>query len=473
MYSTSPLSPSSASIVIISCILIIFVICILVYIIILSQTKLTSLTYQETEIPRFSTDITFDPYPTIVDIENQIDCNAKSLHVCKMDDPTTLFGCRELIVKCHHFDKDTSYIEKRETTIIPKNSNPNEGYALAITSIAESCNVYHGDLILVTVNPDSSEYSMVCDCKNPGYIGNENLMGNCTTVYICDGRIDNINQPLANISCVCDRGYKSMRYDDGLPVCREMTVLEANQAYKDWTSLVKFNSDRQLDIINFNPTVRGNLKIKKLLNPCTNSLHDTTIEITTGHFDEVHNECHVVDSGYPVVNGLLDFKGGDKYDTASIGGVLATGPYLRIRFTDQINNKSRIYGLVVDGIKFHKDYSNMKIALVPSYGLSLGSKGALMINSRPDFFIAPKCDGSWPTYSCSMDNYYTYKDSGLPYPGARDCPTMFLWDRTLWENCEFLIRQSIKKQGRGISINNSAFKILPQLRAYGVQYDDL
>jgi len=450
--------------------LLILVICILIYIVVVSKTKLKPMIYKDVDIPKFTTNISYDPYPETVEIENRHDCNIEHLHVCDMNDPTTLFGCKELVVRCHHFDKDIEYIQNRETTTIPKNSSPNEGYALAITSIADSCNANHGDLILVTTDPTTNEYAMLCNCKNPGYIGNDHILGNCTTVYICNGKIDDINQPLANINCECDMGSKSMRYDDGLPVCREMTIKEANEKYDDWTSLVTFNSDRQLDIQNFNATVRGNLKIKKLLNPCTNSIHDTTIAIDSAEFNNINNECRLTDYGYPISTGMLEYKPTNTDETASIDGVLATGKYLRVRFSDNINRIRRLYGLVVKGLKFHDEFKDTEIALVPRAGLTLGTKGSFLIKPNENQFVAPSCEGNWPKYSCYLNEYYKYMELGLMFPGSRDCPSSFLWDREFWDTCEFLVRTSVRTEGRGLVLNNEKFQKLHQIRPYGLQW---
>jgi hypothetical protein len=91
-----------------------------------------------------------------------------------------------------------------EKILIPKNNDANEGYAMSIGHLADACNPYHGDLVLIAADNDGRDHMLVCQCKNPGFIGNDHILGNCEDVRICDdGKIDDINRPLAMINCVC------------------------------------------------------------------------------------------------------------------------------------------------------------------------------------------------------------------------------------------------------------------------------
>lgn len=255
--------------------------------------------------PRFGTDVRFDPYPSTINVENRYDCNADSLRVCILDDPTTLFGCKELAVRCQHFASDTEYRVRGTTRTIPKNATPQEGYALAVTTLMESCNPYHGDPVLVAANADSNEYMLLCQCKEPGYIGNVHLLGACDTAFVCDGKVDSIDKPLNKIECKCGPTSTTKRYGDGMPACKKMLVREANERYDDWSSLVQWNSPRLLETKRFNPTVRDNVRSRFLLNPCTNSLHDTSVLVPNASFREEQNTCRVFDYGYPVRSDLL------------------------------------------------------------------------------------------------------------------------------------------------------------------------
>lgn len=460
------------SILTIGIILIFVVLLILAYAVLTSNTKIHENKYKEPNLFKFSANVTYEPYPTTIDIQNQFDCNATSLHVCDINDPTTLFGCKELVVRCHHFETDTPYINNNVTTTIPKNAAPNEGYALAITTLADACNPYHGDFTLITTDATSNEYMMICNCKNPGYIGNENLLDNCTNVFICNGKIDNIDQPLSKINCQCSASEKSIRYDDGLPVCKELLVIEANELYTDWSNLVNFTSDRQLATKNFNYTISQNINSSRLLDPCRNSLHDPTIEIPNASYNSVYGECNFRDYGFPISNGMLLFKPSTAgtIPEVSVDCGLATGKYLKIRFADSIGGIRRIYAIVVDDIKFNEDYSETQMALVPANGITFNNQSSIYVTPKYHSFYAPKCEGSWPTYSCSIEDYYGFETSGLYFPGSRPCPSSFLWSQEDWTDCEYMIIEGLQIQKRGLTIDNARFFRVKPLLSYGVQW---
>nr|DBA13104.1 TPA: Per os infectivity factor 1 [Oryctes rhinoceros nudivirus] len=449
---------------------ILIVICIIIAIVLTSNNKIHELTFEQKAIPKFSIDLQFDPYPQVVNIENQYDCNVHSLRVCDINDSTTLFGCKELIVRCHHFDEDTPFIENNETLTIPKNQTADEGYALAITTISDACNPYHGDMTLVTANSDASEYMLICTCKNPGYIGNESLLGNCTSVFICNGKVDDVNKPLNEINCVCESRQKTIRYDDGLPVCKDLLVHEANELYDDWSNIVPWSSFRQLETSNFNPTISGNLKTSRLLDPCRSSIHDTSIEILNASYDSVRKQCSLTDNGFPVVNGLLRFSSTEKaYVGAS--AVLATGGYEFIRFSDNLAGQRHIIGIVSRGLKFSDKYKNTTTVVHPTNGLSLGHSTALSVKSKTKF-VGPACYGSWPTYSCSsIEERDSYITSGLALPRGRVCPGAFLWSRSDWDDHEFLVvRSATQNIQDGYSLSTTKLTSLDDIDPYGIQW---
>lgn len=451
--------------------IILIIICIIIAVVLISKNKVKELIFEQKEIPKFSVDLQFDPYPQTVNIENKYDCNIKSLRTCDIHDSTTLFGCKELIVRCHHFEEDTPYIENNETTIIPKNSKPEEGYALAITAIAQACNPYHGDMTLVAADADSTEYMLVCSCKNPGYIGNESLLDNCTSVFICDGKIDNLDQPLKNINCLCDEREKTVRYEDGLPVCKDLLVHEANEMYSDWSNIIPWNSYRQMSTSNFNVTISGNLKTSRLLDPCRNSIHDTTVEVPDASFNTLKNQCQLRGYGFPVVNGLLRYTQATDVDKKDVGisAVLATGAYDRIRFSDNISGERKIFGLVIDGLPFVNDF-NSQIVVHPPNGIGLSMQNGISFDSKSRF-VGPTCYDYWPTYDCdNMTDRASFFTDGLAFPNGRRCPTMFLWSRGDWEDHEFLIARSFGLDTRGIKMSAIKLANIDSLHTYGVQW---
>lgn len=456
--------------IVFSLLAIVCVICIIIALVIISKSKIKKLTFTQTEIPNFSIDLTFDPFPQTVNIENQYDCNVDSLRVCDINDNTTLFGCRELIVRCHHFENDTPYVENGETRIIPKNDQATEGYALAITTVADACNPYHGDMTLVAADADSVEYMLVCSCKNPGYIGNESLLGNCTSVFICNGKIDDIDKPLNEIKCVCTSRQTTMRYDDGLPVCKDLLVHEANDLFADWANIVPWNSDRQINTSAYNPTIAGNLKTSRLLDPCRNSIHNTEMEIENGAYNTALAQCIMPGSGYPIVNGLLNTLSTDK-DQISISAVLQTGPYERIRFSDNLAGQRKVHGLVVNGMPFSETHKNTRVVLHPQNGINVGAKSGITLTSKR-LFVAPVCKGSWPSYKCtSIEERDTTVIGDLAISTGRACPGSFLWNKEEWNNTEFMVSGNLTfNPSAGFGLNTQSFMEVDRLRAYGVQW---
>lgn len=302
------------------------------------------------ELHKFSVDVTFEQQDS-VSIENKYDCNAKKLRKCDINDPTTLFGCRELAVRCRHFEKDTEFKENGETFVIPKNVSSNEGYALALTNISKACNPYHGDLVLVTTNADSNEYMLICSCKNPGYIGNLTILNACEDVFICNGQIDDINKPLEEINCKCDKTEHSVRYNNGLPTCKTLLVKEANEMYSDWSNFVDWPSDRKISTSVFNKTIQQNLKTSVLLNPCTNSAHDTSYMIPEAKYSSASKTCMFSNFGYPVRNNLLDDPASG-YSRVDSG--LITGRYESLRLSGLIAGITQ-FGAITAPMMFHDD----------------------------------------------------------------------------------------------------------------------
>lgn len=420
------------------------------------------------DIPKFSTDVHFEPYPSTVDIENKYDCNAQSLRVCDINDNTTLFGCKELTARCRHFEKDVKYFTNGNELVIPKNEKPNEGYALAITTLSEACNPYHGDLVLVAANRESTEYMLICSCKNPGFIGNEHLLGNCSTVFICDGKIDNIDQPLEKINCVCEPDRISKRRGDmkGAPVCEPITIKEANEKYENWTNLVKFDDRSTLPISQFNATIRGNLKVDNLTNPCAYSLLDYSEPIRTGQYSNFSKRCQFQDGGIPVKTGMLEEPQLAPY--ASFDAVLPSDRYDYFRFTDNTGGKRR-RAVVHTGLRFHPTASQDRgLVLLTNASLGGGPDAQLSLPVKNEF-LAPHCFGSWPSYSCRTTNGANDLIYGVPFARPRECPSEFLWGREYWNDAESLTRKSIKHFKYGIEIDQNELS-RAKLNIYGVAF---
>lgn len=418
---------------------------------------------ETTDIPKFSANVHFDPYPSVVNIENQYDCNAQSLRKCDINDNTTLFGCKELTARCRHFDKDLKYYTEGKELIIPKNSSPTEGYALAITTLAEACNPYHGDLVLVAANKESTEYMLICSCKNPGFIGNEHLLGNCTDVFVCDGKIDNIDQPFEKINCVCEDGKISKRKTEtDAPTCQILTVNEANKKYKNWSHLVDLSNRFEIPKSSFNPTIRDNLNIDSMVDPCSYSLLDYSQPIPTGRYSNISSQCVFDDGGIPVHTGMLTKP---RFHDSGADSVLPSGKYQYLRFTDNVAGQRR-RAVIYTTMDFHPTRRDHE-GLVLIENAHLGDLNVQIRIPTREEFIAPRCSGSWPTYTCRTDNGSTIRVLGIPMAQGRPCPSEFLWGREYWDNAEYLTTRSITTNLE-IGINQKTLTESGILNFYGI-----
>lgn len=220
------------------------------------------------DLINFSADIQFDPFPSTIDITNPYICTGSELKECEINNNLSCIGCQSLIARCIHFEKDTKYFDANNVEhLIPKNDDPNKGYCLTTTNdLNLRCNVYHGDLALIQLSPESSETMAFCNCRAPGLIGNTTLLGACDTPFLCNGNVQDINKPLEEIECNCSKFETNTRLLD-IPTCRSMTVQEAsnNGLLND---VVISNPKDLLPIRYFNDTIQNNINVKNLLNPC-------------------------------------------------------------------------------------------------------------------------------------------------------------------------------------------------------------
>lgn len=423
------------------------------------ETKTSKIALRDFNIPRFFVDVNYDPYPSEVNVENEFDCNTQSLRECKIDDFTTVLGCREMAVRCVHFDDDTEYHSDGNIVVIPKNKDKNTGYALAVVSLADSCNAYHGDLVLVAANVESSQYMLICLCKNPGYIGNDHVLGNCTTVNICNKKIDDINKPLSQINCTCETREKNVRYDDGLPVCKPMLVKEANEKFSDWYHLIPWKSNRIARLEIFNSTIRDNLNTTHLLDPCQNSILDASIPITDARYNDRIKSCYFEDNGIPIRIGVLD--GNSK----TLDGAIHTkDSYKSLRLVDNVAGKRRLINIrtIVPVLDATNDaYVN----LPPDVGL--GSDSQLLLKTNADIF-GGWCEGEWPTYHCWFFGYTRDRIFGIPRAGYRSIPGSFLWNTDDWEAAERCVSAGMTiHRDDGVSLFSGRFAARDNWKYYG------
>ncbi|MCJ7482398.1 MAG: hypothetical protein MUO31_05470 [Thermodesulfovibrionales bacterium] len=221
----------------------------------------------------FSADISFDPFPSTLVITNEHPCTGVQLRKCKISDPFSCIGCQSLIARCTHLANETEFIDAGSsiTTTIPANTEPDDGYCLTIAQAQDVCNPFHGNLALVQLEPNLPDTILICNCTAPGLIGNTGIFGSCSTAFVCDGRIDNIDQPLDDIKCICNTNSISTKLLDGTPTCNIKTVRNA-QNDGTLSSLTQYPiGTAVLPNVNqfFNITIQQNIPgLGNLINPC-------------------------------------------------------------------------------------------------------------------------------------------------------------------------------------------------------------
>lgn len=438
-----------------------------------AEKRIVPLRYRDATIPEFSVPFSAARHaaPTMVvdtvDGDDAYDCNAKSLRVCRLDDVTTLMGCRELTARCYHFDRDTEFHERGDVTVIPRNASPAEGYALAIGTMAETCNPFHGDPVLISGALESTGYVLGCLCKNPGYVGSENVLDPCTTVHICGGRVDSVDKPLSEINCVCDATETSVRYEDGLPSCRPLTVDEANRKFDDWSHVVPWSSDRLIDKRVFNATVRDNMKTGRLLDPCANALTDAAQPIPGGRYDAQLKTCTYTDYGLPVVTGVLDGVG------TVLDGALPSGRHRYLRLIDNVGGKRRIVNVRTE-VYFDpatgRPGGGKTVPVNVTLPAPTGVGGVAQLSlTTADQMLGGRCEGSWPRYTCRVTEYYDRKVFGVPTAGYRAAPGAFLWATDGWENAERMVSSGVIVDRTGVSLDNERLNAIHGMRYYGLK----
>lgn len=463
-------------------ILILFIILVLIATILyISEQNIPTLTQPISELLKFSKDFTFDEYPNDINIENEFDCNAESLHVCIIGDPQSLFGCKELIVRCQHFKEDTEYHYNETVTIIPKNKNENEGYALPITHLSEDCNPYHGAYVLVALNAQASEYMFICHCKNPGLIGNTHLLGNCTSVFICNSKIDNIDQPLEKINCKCKDDEESSRYiDSKIPICRTLTVQAANEKYSNWTDKINFINTRTISKNVFNKTISDGLNVDILLDPCRNAMDDPTQRIFGASYNLEMQTCITQQNGIPIKNKILNPSKFTNRDTATemdvavetIDGFINSEYHKLIRYSDRVAGKRCI--VAVKTIVPQIDKNNDIIIALPGR-ITLHSNGQLYAPAMKNLSLyTGVCANVGFEYACWMrkTNFGNIDASGtilMPLPPAP--PIYMLWGTEKWKQAIEMI--SIHSVGlyKQTTFIRDEFYGIDKSRSYGIQFD--
>ncbi|XP_057336377.1 uncharacterized protein LOC130674947 [Microplitis mediator] len=222
----------------------------------------------------------------IVDPCNPADKDKRK--TCNISDPTSCNSCP--YTTCTHFETDATI----DGITIPKNRDEDLGYCISSKDMSEGCNKYHGDWVMIKAsasikdNTNANDYIRFCLCKKPGFIGNRSLFGNCSTPFICDGKVKDINVEYESIECKCLDEYIPAPVGDDGRICKAPTV---SQRW-NWSNVPKPLEFRDSFIKvrdYYNHAVKSELnQLEELIDPC--SICPITGNQTYGKSVTIENE---------------------------------------------------------------------------------------------------------------------------------------------------------------------------------------
>lgn len=448
-------------------------------------------------LQEFSANVKFDPFPQIVNVENPYACTGSDLRKCIVNDLTSCIGCQSLIASCIHFENDIDFIDVNgETSKIPANASENEGYCLTVSSVEDSCNLYHGDLALVQLSPDNSDSMIICNCRNPGLIGNTAVNGACDTVFICNGKIDELNRPMEQINCVCESNSFNVRLND-IPNCQLKTVLAADQENILNELLVEPDQNTLLmnDRTNFNLAIVQNVGSRYLLNPCRNCPITNNL-IPNSSLGKVGNRsdslfCSI---NFDLRNGLGEYFGipirRSKTERILAGN---SGPdailgifWEELIIYTRLESYIQRFVFIFNSVYNEKIYEELNLDPSLKYAIAvddmlLGVHFAIPTVASNEFPQA-ECIGHWPSYSCEWRQIGTAQRSeSLPInivpltPNSniihgrapRQIPGSFIWNRDDWTNME---KFNLYFEWRHIEVDGEPVRYVTNERTYFTNY---
>lgn len=419
----------------------------------------------------------FDLPEDTINLENEFECTPTDLKKCKMSDSVIeCQGCKNLLAKCYHFDKDI--IDYNTGNIIPKNENENEGYCLALQNPNEACNPFHGDLALVKSSLLEKYFYLRCVCKNPGFIGNKSLTGACDTPFICNSRVKDINKPLEEMECECDPIYETTQTVHGIPVCAQLSVRDVKGDPPlpiDHTIHAKYLNERILANVNFSKIQDPSKQCIITGLPINGIIEELNGTITV----RGNNNCLVPIKRNPTERLLKGSQGPDAlflcyYDEVIVLGYISSVNYqdIRVRFKSSKNKhlieplgleENKRYEIQLDG----KDHE----ILVPYH---------FAIQSRYPNVPYGVCEGDWPHYKCWVnmsakakgiypEDWRTTTEKGTVYDRyiGRQIPFMFPFNTDEWDKMElnvnpivyFINRPGKDIEGNDIKEEDDKFKV--------------
>lgn len=340
-----------------------------------------------------------------------------------------------------------------------------------------ACNEIHGNLTLVARNTTATEYALICICKEPGLIGNKDLLGNCTTPFLCEGKIDDINKPIKQINCHCEKNQLQVRFDNGVPHCKEISIKEANATKLNWGDLLEWGDKPTQPLEIFNADITSNLKVDKLLDPCKVSLLDSSKRIPFGRYNKKFQTCVTHNSGIPATTGILKastyktnaLKRTIPYKT--VDALIHSNDYEGLRFLDALTVLQRQITARVQ-----PPWRQEPISIVLPAPLGLrdtrgdDSTGGQISMDTLSSCYSGKCrpDGVL-TYKCYFDDYFEKYENGIPRPGYLEPPPWFWWNTEIWYSSEALGKDGVPMTETGLVMNQNVYLSRDEFKIFGFE----
>lgn len=251
------------------------------------------------KLPSFSTNYTLANRmsASTINRENSVLCTPISLTPCNINRIETCIGCSSLTSTCHHFSKDSEYVDANGVrSHIPKNKADDEGYCLSMETLDAECNTFHGNYVVVQLEENSHQVFLKCECTRPGLVGNINIRGACDQAFMCE--VENINVPFEQLQCKCDKHLGFFpEHVNNVPVCAAPPI----KYYTDFDSLY-FDKPTVPKSV-FATDISLNFNGSRLLNPC--NICALTGRVINNHeslmrFDETSQSYFCVSDGTSV-----------------------------------------------------------------------------------------------------------------------------------------------------------------------------
>lgn len=415
------------------------------------------------DLLKFSADVSYEHLNyEFEQHEHAYKCTIEEPRLCDTTDASTCFGCSNLVARCIHLSEDIQYNDNGTVTTLKKNKTPTEGYCLALDKVSSVCNPIHGKLTLVVSEDQSLKrdiYNLICLCINPGYIGNNTIMDACETPFICNGKVKDINVPLAEVQCDCDSGMRS-ELVNGTPTCQPYTVKDAHDISESTLSITVPVSTHMI-----NSTISGNYPFNIIQSPC--AVCPITGKYTGGKLVDANGNVQCVSGdpsfGVPVRRSpsFRLLRGNEGPDAIlairnfeiSVYGYLqdSTYPTLGVAFNRAGNeqifdlipgdaNEKKI--LIIEPwnqTKFPGNFTLTSLDVAPNIQL-------VTIDFRyHDYFQNP---AQTSTETSNWQNINTYLNSkfieNILVYGQEQLPGKFIWKRGSWEVCQLQMKPMVK-----------------------------